>query len=88
MQTKQEKQIKFFSGFKSLWKTKSALQILLTEPDSTLNKRQSILSYYWTKVPGKSKGKINRRDIADRVYSEYIRLFESDDKGMVTCPCC
>jgi hypothetical protein len=70
---------KYFSGFSSLWKTKRALQDFLNEQDCTLDIRKDILTIYRPKVTGKNKPKITRKDIADRVFSEYIRLKYYDD---------
>lgn len=65
------------SKFKNLWKTKKAAEnikpILL-----------EIVDNYWRKT-WKPQGKVTRKDIADRVFSEYCRLYYADEKGYVTC---
>lgn len=72
------KQIKL-EQFKKLWKTKKALELLK-------NKElwQEILAYYRPKVH-KPKGSITWKDLADRVFSEYVRLYYADDKWYVRC---
>lgn len=66
------------SKYKSLWKTKKALE--LVKPEDW----QEILRYYWPKVR-KPIGKITRKLLADRVFSEYCRLYYADSKGYVKC---
>ena len=65
------------SKFKMLWKTKKAAEnikpILL-----------EIVDNYWRKT-WKPQGKVTRKDIADRVFSEYCRLYYADNKWYVTC---
>lgn len=65
--------------YKSLWKTKKALE---EEKDKEL--RIEIIRIYWPKT-WKPVAKITRRDLADRVFSEYCRLYYADDKWYVTC---
>ena len=64
-------------SFKMLWKTKKAAEnikpILL-----------EIVKEYRSKT-WKKKDKVTRKDIADRVFSEYDRLYYADDYGYVTC---
>lgn len=64
--------------YKSLWKTKKALDTVNAED------WQDILKYYWPKT-WKPIGKITWKALADRVFSEYCRLFYADDKWYVTC---
>ena len=63
--------------YKSLWKTKKATEniepILLT-----------IVKEYRKKT-WKVQAKVTRKDIADRVFSEYCRLYYADDYGYVKC---
>lgn len=83
---------KYFSGFKSLWKTKKALSDFLENEDLEL--WYEILSYYRPKVHWKKRGKtptkakITWKDIADRVFSEYVRLFYADLKWKCKCVTC
>jgi len=64
-------------SFKMLWKTKKAAEnikpILL-----------EIVDNYWRKT-WKPQGKVTRKDLADRVFSEYCRLYYADEKWYVTC---
>lgn len=64
--------------YKSLWKTKKALETVNAED------WQGILRYYWPKT-WKPIGKITWKALADRVFSEYCRLYYADDKWYVTC---
>lgn len=64
--------------YKSLWKTKKALDTVNSED------WQDILRYYWPKT-WKPIGKITWKSLADRVFSEYCRLYHADDDGYVTC---
>ena len=60
------------SKFKMLWKTKKAaenIKPILLEIVKEYRKRT-----------GKPQGKVTRKDIADRVFSEYCRLYYADDK--------
>ena len=66
------------SKYKSLWKTKKALELVKPED------RQEILRYYWPKT-WKPIGKITRKALADRVFSEYCRLYYADEYGYVKC---
>lgn len=66
------------SKYKLLWKTKKALD--LVKPDDW----QEILRYYWPKVR-KPIGKISWKLLADRVFSEYCRLYYADNKWYVKC---
>lgn len=64
--------------YKWLWKTKKALETVKEED------RIDILRYYWPKT-WKKIDKINWRDLADRVFSEYCRLYYCDKEWYVTC---
>ena len=66
------------SKYKSLWKTKKALELVKPE------QRQEILRYYWPKT-WKPIGKITRKALADRVFSEYVRLYYADSNWYVKC---
>lgn len=66
------------SKYKSLWKTKKALEIVKPED------RQEILRYYWPKT-WKKNDKITWRVLADRVFSEYCRLYYADEYWYVRC---
>lgn len=66
------------SKYKSLWKTKKALEQAKPE------KWQEILRYYWPKT-WKKNDKITWKALADRVFSEYCRLYYADDYGYVRC---
>jgi len=66
------------SKYKSLWKTKKALEQAKPE------KWQEILRYYWPKV-WKPVAKISWKLLADRVFSEYVRLYYADEYWYVKC---
>lgn len=66
------------TNYKSLWKTKKALEQVKVE------EREEILKYYWPKT-WKRNDKINRKDLADRVFSEFCRLHYADKLGYVNC---
>ena len=66
------------SKYKSLWKTKKALELVKSE------EWQEILRYYWPKT-WKPIGKITRKALADRVFSEYCRLYYADNEWYVNC---
>lgn len=66
------------SKYKSLWKTKKALELVNPED------RQEILRYYWPKT-WKKNDKITWKALADRVFSEYCRLYYADDYWYVRC---
>ena len=65
--------------YKSLWKTKKSLE---EEKDKEL--WIEIIRIYWPKT-WKPVAKITRRDLADRVFSEYCRLYYADDEWYVSC---
>lgn len=66
-------------SFKKLWKNKKATENI--EPILL-----DIVKEYWVKVH-KPQGNVTRKDLADRVFSEYIRLKESKD-GICKCVTC
>ena len=66
------------SKYKSLWKTKKALELVKPE------QRQEILRYYWPKT-WKPIWKITWKALADRVFSEYCRLYYADSNWYVKC---
>lgn len=66
------------SKYKSLWKSKKALEIV------NADERVEILKYYWPKT-WKPIGKITRKALADRVFSEYCRLYYADEYWYVRC---
>lgn len=67
-------------SFKKLWKTKKATENI----DPIL---LDIVKEYWVKVH-KPQWNVTRRDLADRVFSEYIRLKHADSKWMCKCVTC
>ena len=69
------------SKYKSLWKTKKALEFVKPEAKE---QRQEILKYYWPKT-WKPIWKITRKALADRVFSEYCRLYWADEYWYVKC---
>lgn len=66
------------SKYKSLWKSKKALELVNADD------RVEILKYYWPKT-WKPIGKITRKALADRVFSEYCRLYYADEYWYVRC---
>lgn len=64
--------------YTSLWKTKKAMAQVISKD------REEILKYYWPKT-WKKVSKITRKALADRVFSEYCRLYYADDYGYVRC---
>ena len=66
------------SKYKSLWKTKKALELVRPE------EWQEILRYYWPKT-WKKNDKITWKTLADRVFSEYCRLYYADEYWYVRC---
>ena len=70
---------KYFPKFSLLRKTKRALQDFLNDDLYLLEKWSVILKEYTPKI-AKKQNKISWKDLADRVYSEYIRLSECDEK--------
>lgn len=78
---------KFFSKYKKLFKTNKAVDYFLEEYQDKLPLWQEILKYYWPKT-GKPIGKINWKDLADRVFSEYVRLYYCDSCWVCVCITC
>lgn len=68
--------------YTNLWKTKKAL-----EQEENIELREEIIKYYWPKT-WKRIAKINWKDLADRVFSEYVRLYYADDEWFVECCTC
>lgn len=64
--------------YTSLWKTKKAMSEVKSE------KWEEILKYYWPKT-WKKVSKITWKALADRVFSEYDRLYYADAYGYVKC---
>ena len=64
--------------YTSLWKTKKAMSEVKAE------EWEEILKYYWPKT-WKKVGKITRKALADRVFSEYCRLYYADSNWYVKC---
>ena len=62
------------NNFTKLWKTKKAL-----EQVEDIQLRERILKYYRPKTH-KPKKSVTWKDIAHRVFSEYVRLYYADDK--------
>lgn len=79
--------LKYFWWFEKLFKTKKALEYFLEEYQSNLDERHDLLHYYRPKT-GKKKTKVNWRDLADRVFSEYVRLYYCDNYWVCTCITC
>lgn len=79
MAQKKTKQINPQS-FKKLWKTKKATENI--EPILL-----DIVKEYRVKVH-KPQWSVTRKDLADRVFSEYVRLKEADNNWVCTCVTC
>lgn len=69
------------SKYKNLFKTKKVLQDMSEEEKEF---RKEILRYYWPKI-SKPITKKSRKLLADRVFSEYCRLYYADKYGYVRC---
>lgn len=67
-------------SFKKLWKTKKVTENI--EPILL-----SIVKEYRVKVH-KPQWSVTRRDLADRVFSEYIRLINADENWICECVTC
>lgn len=67
-------------SFKKLWKNKKATENI--EPILL-----DIVKEYWTKVH-KPQWHVTRKDLADRVFSEYIRLKASNKDWICKCVTC
>lgn len=71
-----------------LFKTKKAVVFFTEEYKDIYDTRIKIFREYIPKAAAytwKKVWKINRRDLADRVFSEYVRLFYADEYGYVRC---
>jgi len=69
------------SKYKNLFKTKKVLQDMSEEEKEFW---KEILRYYWPKIP-KPIPKKSWKLLADRVFSEYCRLYYADENGYVKC---
>lgn len=69
-------------------KTKKALEFFVERYEDKIDTRYAI---FWEYIPKAAKytkkkvWKVNRRDVADRVFSDYVRLFYSDVYWYVRC---
>ena len=71
-----------------LFKTKKAVVFFKEEYKDTYDTRIGIFREYIPKAAAntwKKVWKISRKDLADRVFSEYVRLFYADDRWYVRC---
>ena len=71
-----------------IFKTKKALDYFLERYKDQLDTRYAIFWEYIPKAAANTRKKVwkvNRKDLADRVFSEYVRLFYADDYGYVRC---
>lgn len=69
------------SQYKNLFKTKKVLQEM---GENEKEFWKEILRYYWPKIP-KPIPKKSWKLLADRVFSEYCRLYYADNQGYVKC---
>lgn len=80
---KEQKQIKnsksVFKLSKNYFKTKKAGELFIEENKNDLAERKEIFKIYKWK---------NRKELADRVFSQYIRLSNSDSKWNCICVTC
>lgn len=71
-----------------IFKTKKALEFFLERYEDKTDTRYSI---FWEYIPRAAKytkkkvWKVNWRDLADRVFSDYVRLFYADEYWYVRC---
>ena len=71
-----------------LFKTKKAVDFFNECHQDTLDTWYKI---FWEYIPKAAKylrkkvWKVNRKDLADRVFSDYVRLYYADDNGYVRC---
>jgi hypothetical protein len=72
-----EKNKKYLSKFNNLFKTNKALDLFVDERDSET--WVEIIKYYSAKNK-KVQPKLNWKDVADDVFSEYVRLKSADSK--------
>ena len=73
---------KYLSEFKSLWKTSKALDMV-----EDMSLWYDILKAFSSKC-GKKHSKITWKDLADRVFSEYDRLYYANDFWYCRCITC
>ena len=69
------------SKYTNLFKTKKVLNEM---PEEEKEYWKEILRYYWPKI-SKPIPKKSRKLLADRVFSEYDRLYYADNQGYVKC---
>lgn len=69
------------SKYTNLFKTKKVLNEM---PEEEKEYWKEILRYYWPKI-NKPISKKSRKLLADRVFSEYDRLYYADNQGYVKC---
>ena len=81
MKNKQPKTVDL-TKFKKLWKTKKSLEQV---EDKEL--WQEILKDYRPKTH-KPQWSVTWKDLADRVFSEYVRLLDADERWMCKCVTC
>jgi len=72
-----EKNKKYLSKFNNLFKTEKALDLFMEEKDSEV--WVEILKYYSSKNK-KVQSRLSWKDVADDVFSEYVRLKSADSK--------
>lgn len=72
-----EKNKKYLSKFNNLFKTEKALDLFMEERDSEV--WVEILKYYSSKNK-KVQSRLSWKDVADDVFSEYVRLNSADSK--------
>jgi|BioPla2DNA2_1021312.scaffolds.fasta_scaffold192446_1 hypothetical protein len=72
-----EKNKKYLSKFNNLFKTEKALDLFMEERDSEV--WVEILKYYSSKNK-KVQSRLSWKDVADDVFSEYVRLKSADSK--------
>ncbi len=80
-----EKNKKYLSKFNNLFKTNKALDLFMEERDSEV--WVEILKYYSSKNK-KVQSRLSWKDVADDVFSEYVRLKSADSKWMSKCVTC
>lgn len=78
-------------NFKKYWwlfKTNKALDYFLERYEAELETRSDLFFYYVPKAAKywkKKIWKVSRKDLADRVFSEFVRLYYSDPQWYVRC---
>ena len=74
--------------YTNIFKTKKALDYFLETYEDQLDTRYEIFWEYIPKAAANTRKKVwkvSRKDLADRVFSEYVRLFYADDRWYVRC---